>query len=111
MLERDLAAAQEELARVQGAVTAWQSVSVEWQERAERAEAERDAWEKRAGQYMDERDAAYAQGVAHERERAARVCEDNDEVTNTKTNERFIQPKVCGNVNGLAYAAAIRRGD
>ena len=71
-LERDLAARDAELARVKE-----QADKFKWQvrdtcQRAERAEAERDAareqaarstflaneWEKRAGQYMDERNAA-----------------------------------------------------
>lgn len=41
-------------------------------------------------------------------EEAAKICEDNDEVTNLRASSRRIEKKTSNNVNGLAYAAAIR---
>lgn len=41
-------------------------------------------------------------------EEAARLCESNDEVVDQDTGKRRVQAKTSNNVNGNAYAEAIR---
>jgi hypothetical protein len=51
---------------------------------------------------------AYVAGVRAERERAAKIVEDHQEVTNLSKGGTTLMPRVAGNQAGLAFAAAIR---
>lgn len=49
-----------------------------------------------------------ARALMAERERCAKIVEDNQEVVNLKSSARLLAPRVEGNLAGIAFAAAIR---